>query len=115
MEVGVGAERIACAVVCACTAHSVVDRGVWGHLRKSLKFRSYDSTSDGIGETFGNWNITQTIHYMVVSRSPFPLESTFVFETLPQNCPLGTADLSAICLQDTKQEFIYRFVLRRSS
>ena len=33
----------------------------------------------------------------------FPLELAFVFETLPQNCLLGAADLSISCLQDMKQ------------
>ena len=32
-----------------------------------------------------------------------PLESAFVFEALPQNCFLGVADLSALCLQYMNQ------------
>ena len=36
------------------------------------------------------------IHCMVVSQSPFPSESAFVFDTLPQNCLLGAADLSTM-------------------
>ena len=34
-------------------------------------------------------------HCMIISRSPFPSESAFVFKTMPQNCLLGAADLSA--------------------
>ena len=37
---------------------------------------------------------------MIVSWSPFPSESAFVFEALLQNCFLGGAVLSALCLQD---------------
>ena len=51
----------------------------------------------------GNWSVTQVIHCMIISQSPFPSESAFVFEALTQNCLLGAADLSALCLQDTKQ------------
>ena len=39
-------------------------------------------------QIFGNWTVTQAIHHMVVSRSPFPSESAFVYEALPQNCLL---------------------------
>ena len=48
------------------------------------------------------------IRRIVVSRSPFPSESAFVFEALPQNClfNLGAADLSALCMQDMRQWFI---------
>ena len=37
---------------------------------------------------------------------PLLSESAFVFEALPQNCPLGTEELSVLCLQDMKQLFV---------
>ena len=46
---------------------------------------------------------------MVVSWSPFLSESAFVYGALPQNCFLGAADLSALCLQDMKQWLIKRW------
>ena len=49
------------------------------------------------------------IRRIVVSRSPFPSESTFVFEALPQNrlFNLGAADLSALCMQDMHEAVIH--------
>ena len=34
---------------------------------------------------------------MVISSSPFPSESTFTFEALPQNCLLGAAEVLYVC------------------
>ena len=61
--------------------------------RKMFKFRPYESASEAIGDH--HWTVTQAIHRMVISRSPFPSESAFVYEALPQNCLLGAAYLSA--------------------
>ena len=47
--------------------------------------------------------IARGVTHMAVSRRPFPSESAFVFEALPQNFLLGAVDLSALCLQDMKQ------------
>ena len=47
----------------------------------------------------GHWSVTQAIHHMVISQSPFSSESALVFETMLHNCLLGAADLSALCLQ----------------
>ena len=41
----------------------------------------------------------QHLWHMGVSWSPLFSESAFVFEALPQNCFVGAADLSALCLQ----------------
>ena len=41
------------------------------------------------------------IHRLVISPG-----TAFVFEVLPQNALLGTADLTTSCLQDMKQLFI---------
>ena len=73
--------------------------------RKTLKFRPCESASEAVGDHYTILSVTQTVHRIVVSRSPFALESAFVFEALPQNCVfnLGAADLSALCLQDMKQ------------
>ena len=38
-----------------------------------------------------------------VCWNPSPLESAFVYEELQQNCLLGAADLSALCLQGMEQ------------
>ena len=73
-------------------------------------FLSYESACEAVGDHHNHakfmangLTVTQEIHRMVVSRSPFPLESASVHEALPQNCLLGAADLSALCLRDMKQ------------
>ena len=85
--------------------------GVWGHappgkLNHMRVLRSGCQKSPQPRIVYGNWSVTKAIHQLIVSRSPFPSESAFVFEALPQNCSLyllGVADLSALCLQDIKQ------------
>ena len=47
----------------------------------------------GTTKTTQNWTVTQAIHRMVVSRSPF-------LQNKAQNCLLGAAVLSPLCLQD---------------
>ena len=82
--------------------------------QESFKFRPHESAFEAIRDHHnqvktkkkGNWTVTQAIHCMVVSWSPFPLESAFVYEALPQNCLLGAADL---CLQDMNSD-LYRDV-----
>ena len=41
----------------------------------------------------GHWSVTQAIHHMVISRSPFSSESALVFEAMLHNCLLGAADI----------------------
>ena len=80
--------------------------------RKILKFRPCKSASEAVRDHYnicGNWSVnTGDSSRIVVSQSPFPLESAFVFKALPQNClfNLGAADLSALCMQNMKQRFI---------
>ena len=91
--------------------HSQARRGVWGHAPpgKFFQFRPCESASEAVGDHYnmcGNWSVNSgDKSYIVVSQSPFPSESAFVFEALPQNClfNLGAADLSALCMQDMKQ------------
>ena len=62
----------------------------------------YERSSEAVGDyTVTTQN--QAIDPMFISWSPFPSELAFAFEALPQNCLLGAADLSALCLQDIKQ------------
>ena len=53
------------------------------------------------------------IRRIVISRRPFPSESTFVFEALPQNClyNLGAADLSTL-LSAVKDWFLFVYARR---
>ena len=71
------------------------------HMRVLLRPSETAITTQNLCQLDGSSD--QAIHHMVISRSPFPLESAIVFEALPQNCLLGAADLSALCFQDMKQ------------
>ena len=72
----------------ACIVHSVYE--IWNLDLMRVLPRPLEPTI-----TMQNlWSVT----CVAVSRSPFPSESTFVFEALPQNCLLGGPDL-----QDMKQ------------
>ena len=87
-------------VVAAHTAHSCLSaystqcsRGVWGHappgkLSHMRVLRSGCQKSPQPRIVYGNWSVTKEIHQLVVSRIPFPSESAFVFEALPQNWSL---------------------------
>ena len=86
-------------------------RGSWAcSPRKILKFRPCESGSGAVGEYLSvlKYKLRRFIVLSFNSRNPFPLETAFVFEALPQNClfNLGAADLSALCIQDMKQRFI---------
>ena len=75
------------------TFHIPCIRATW----KILKFRRCESASEAFGDHYnicGNWSLNSS--RIVVSRSPFPSETAFVFEALPQNSlfNLGAADLS---------------------
>ena len=87
--------------------HAQSSRGVWGHAPPGNLDRVRVHASEAVGEHYNicdNWSVTQAIRRIVVFRSPFPSESAFVFEALPQNYlfNLGAADLSAPCMQDMK-------------
>ena len=61
--------------------------------RKIFKFRPYESASEAVGDHHNhtkcdNWTVTLVIHCMVrFLGTPFPSESAFECESLPQNCP----------------------------
>ena len=104
IEGGVGAVRVVLCFLCVCSTRHFW--GGWGHA-PPWKFRPYLSASEAVGnhQNYTKFMATQVIHHMVVSRNPFPSESAFVYEALPQKCLLGAADLTAVCLQNMKQWF----------
>ena len=75
--------------------------------RKILKFRPCESATEAVGEYL--WQLKCKLRRFIVLSflaEPLPSESAFVFEALPQNClfNFGAADLSALCMQDMKQQ-----------
>ena len=83
------------AIHCVYIAHSLLV-GVGVMLSgKMLKVRVLLRPLENTVTTRSLWQ-TWSIHCMVISRRPFPLQSAFVFEALPQNCLLGAADLSRL-------------------
>ena len=62
--------------------------------QENVKFIPYESPSEAVREHHNHEtfvSITQAIDRIVVSQSPFPSESAFVFEAQLQNCLLGAA------------------------
>ena len=102
-EIEEGGAHIEWGVVQPCGACSFFvlraehSRGVWGHVPPG-KILNLDHMrvlprplETQPRKIYGNWTVTQVIHRMVISWSPFPSESAFVYEALPQNCLLGAA------------------------
>ena len=70
---------------------------------KFEKFRPYESASEAVRDHHNhteimvrNWSVTQAIHHIVVSQSPFLWNKPFIFEALPHSYLLGAADLSTL-------------------
>ena len=72
--------------------------GLWGHAMHMRMLQRPSETTIAM-QDYGHSSLTPATYRMVVSWSPFSLKSAFAFEALPQNCLLGAADLSALCLQ----------------
>ena len=91
------------AVVCVCIVHSVL-RGSGGRLPQEnldlMRVLLRPSETTITMQNLCQLECNSGDSSVVVSRSPFPPESAFVFVALPQNCLLGAADLSALCLQN---------------
>ena len=82
--------------------------GVWGMHTPPGKFRPCESASEAVG---GYWSVNSRDSSHCYFLEPLP------FESLPQSClfNLGAADLTALCMQDMKQRFMWRCALRQSS